>query len=227
MSIVGLIPARGGSKGISKKNLALCAGKALIYYTFEAAKNSKLLGEVYLSTDDPEIAQYGEESDIIVPYMRPKELSADNTPMIDVVKHFLNWLRNKNKNVHGILLLQPTSPLRKAHHIDEAISIYENKKPASLISVMEVPHNFSPESLMIEQDGQLTHLKKDKHYLRQKKKNYLARNGPAILIISPKAIDQGRQYASPSIGYKMDRWSSVDIDSKFDLRLAELILENG
>lgn len=224
MAIVGLIPARGGSKGIPRKNLADCAGKPLIGHTIEAALGSGALDALYLSTDDDEIAGYAAGEGVEVPWMRPPELAGDRTPMIEVVRHFLSWYRGEEGEPGGIMLLQPTSPLRTARHVREAAERYRRERPASLVSVTPVPHQFAPESLMVEKEGLLEHYREGGSYTRQEKGSYLARNGPAILIMSPGAVDRGEQYASPCLPYRMDERSSVDVDRPLDLEWASWLL---
>lgn len=226
MAVIGLIPARGGSKGIPRKNLAECAGRPLMHYTIRAARGAPGLGPLYASTDDEEIAEYARSEGVRVPWLRPEELSGDRVPMIEVVRHFLEWYREEEGEPEGILLLQPTSPLRTARHIAEALERYLAERPASLVSVTEVPHRFAPESLMREVDGRLEHRAEERSYTRQEKTTWLARNGPAVLIMSPGTVDRGEPYGAPCIGYRMGRWASVDVDDPEDLKLAEWLLSD-
>lgn len=223
-SIIALIPARGGSKGIPRKNMALCAGKPLIQYTFEAARQSSRLSGIFLSTDDQEIAEFGRRHGIEVPFLRPPALAGDQTPMIDVIRHFMSWLDKHNIPFDGVMLLQPTSPLRTALHIDESITLFEQEKPNSLVSVVKVPHNFTPTSLMHFQDGKLTPCTATQIYRRQDKPTYYARNGPAILIVTKAAMEAGTCYALPCVGYEMEMMSSVDVDDSQTILFLEMFL---
>ena len=112
--ILGVIPARGGSKDIPGKNLCLLRGRPLIEYTFDAAKGSRLLDRVILSTDDEAIAALGRAHGIEVPFVRPAHLAQDDTPMLDVLIHVLESLRSEAYEPDCLVLLQPTSPLRRA-----------------------------------------------------------------------------------------------------------------
>src|SRR5262245_16834240 len=124
MNVLGLITARGGSKGIPRKNLVPLLGRPLLAYTCEAALASTSLARVVLSTDDEEIASVGRAEGIEVPFMRPAELSRDDTPSIDVAVHAVQWLAtHAGWQADALVLLQPTSPLRTAHHIDEACAL--------------------------------------------------------------------------------------------------------
>jgi CMP-N,N'-diacetyllegionaminic acid synthase len=115
--IIGLIPARGGSKGIPGKNLRSLGGKPLLQWAFEAAKNSGVVERVLLSTDSEEIAALGRQLGIEVPFLRPAELAQDDTPMIAVLKHLIEHLRASGDVPDAIMLLQPTAPLRRAAHL--------------------------------------------------------------------------------------------------------------
>jgi CMP-N-acetylneuraminic acid synthetase len=127
VAVVGVVPARGGSKGIVKKNIRACAGRPLLAYTCDAALGSQVLDRVLLSTDDAEIAAVGRDCGLEVPFLRPASLATDTTPMVEVLTHVLDWL-NSDQEIDAIVLLQPTSPLREAHHIDEAVELLVSQK---------------------------------------------------------------------------------------------------
>lgn len=226
MSVIGLITARGGSKGIPRKNIAACAGKPLLQHTCEAALGSTSLDRVILSTDSEEIAAVGRACGIEVPFLRPAELSADNTPSMDVMRHALNWLRTEGSQPEAIVLLQPTSPLRTAIHIDESMELFRNRQADTVVSVIEVPHRFHPLSLMTQLDGELRPYLGDRASVtrRQDLPPVYARNGPAVLVVAPAQIDAGDFYRGRVIAYLMSADDSIDIDCEHDLRLAEYFL---
>jgi CMP-N,N'-diacetyllegionaminic acid synthase len=226
MSIVGLITARGGSKGIPRKNIAACAGKPLLQYTCEAALGSKGMDRVILSTDSEEIARVGVSCGIDVPFMRPAALSADNTPSMEVMRHALDWLRSGDPQPEAIVLLQPTSPLRTATHIDAAIELFRTSQADTVVSVVEAPHRFHPLSVMKQIDGELRPYFGDRATVtrRQDLPPVYARNGPAVLIVTPAQIDAGDFYRGRVVGYLMNAHDSIDIDCEDDLRLAEYFL---
>ena len=222
MRLVGVIAARGGSKGIQNKNIFPCAGKPLLAYTAIAAKQAVNLSRVILSTDDPAIAEIGRKFGIEVPFMRPGHLAGDDSLMIDVLKHTLKCLEDSGESIDGLVLLQPTSPLRKARHIDSAISVYEQHSPATVVSVMATPHQFTPNSLMVETDGVLRPWLSGEPVLkRQDKPEFWARNGPAVLVMHPSEIREGRIYGERVVGFRMDSRSSLDVDTMEDLARAE------
>ncbi len=144
MKIIGVIPARGGSKSIPLKNLKDFCGKPLIAWSIISAKNSKL-DRVIVSTDNPEIARMAKEYGAEVPFIRPSDLAQDTVGMEPVLKHAYEWLKNnENYDADAIMLLQSTSPLRQSFHIDEMIKTFIESGADSVISVNETPANHTP-----------------------------------------------------------------------------------
>ena len=222
MHLIGIIPARGGSKGIPKKNIIPCAGKPLLAYTAAAALAARGLSRVILSTDDRDIVRLGETLGLDIPYLRPPELADDDTPIVDVLQNIMDWMGEYNEPCDGVVLLQPTSPLRRAEHIDSAIALYESHIPTTVVSVTAVPHQFTPSSLMCQTDEGLRPWVKGEHVLRRQDKPTLwARNGPAVLITHPETIRSGTLYSDRVLGYEMDARSSLDVDSLEDLARVE------
>jgi CMP-N-acetylneuraminic acid synthetase len=229
MAIIGLIPARGGSKGIPRKNLALCGGKPLLAWTAEAALQSRVLDHVVLSTDDEEIAAAGRALGLDVPFLRPAEISGDGALMHGVVAHAQQALHAAGTKVDAIVLLQPTSPLRRARHIVEAVTLFRESGAETVVSIMRVPHRFVPSSLMREEGGHLVPFAGEDigPTQRQAKAVLFARNGPAVLVMRSDVIESGRLYGDPTIGYEMDEISSLDVDTSDDLRLVDLLMRNS
>lgn len=225
--ILGLIPARGGSKGIPQKNLASLYGRPLLAYTCEAALASRRLTRVVLNTDDPTIADAGRTMGVEVPYLRPSELGRDETPVIDVVLHALAWFKeSEGYRPEAVVLLQPTSPLRRVEHIDAAIDILLDTGADSVVSVVQVPHQFHPVSLMKMEDGRLLQLQSG--YLparRQDKPRLYARNGPAVLAVTTSVLlEQHSLYGEDCRPLAMGLAESVDVDGPADLLFAEFLL---
>jgi CMP-N-acetylneuraminic acid synthetase len=226
MEVLGIIPARGGSKAIPRKNLALLSGKPLLAYTAAAALASKTLTRSIVSTDDEEIAQVGRSLGLQVPFLRPREISNDQAPMIEVLSHALEWVRaSENYTPEVIVLLQPTSPLRKSEHVDESVQMLINHAADTVVSVIEVPHQFTPGSLMTVLNGKLVSAIPAESVLRRQDKPTLyARNGPAVLVVRSETIQSGRLYGDTTLPYVMSPSDSIDIDSPQDLLLAEFLL---
>jgi CMP-N,N'-diacetyllegionaminic acid synthase len=226
MSFIGVIPARSGSKRVPRKNIAVCAGRPLLAYTCEAALTCDRLARVILSTDDVEIAELGQKLGVECPFMRPEGLATDATPMWPVLNHALSWCRTGQIPVTALVLLQPTSPLRTGRHISEAIALFEKTNAESVVSVAEVPHAFHPWKILSWDGRLLSPYAADAPQPRLRKLPPMyGRNGPAILITSPKVVDRGELYGNPNVAYVMAREDSVDIDSDFDFAMAEWLLE--
>jgi CMP-N,N'-diacetyllegionaminic acid synthase len=156
-TVLGIVPARGGSKGIPRKNIRKIAGKPLLEYTARAALSAVRLTDVLLSTEDPEIAQIGESLGLEVPFLRPREISLDSTPMIDVVLHAIAWSHAHGHDYDAVCLLQPTSPLRSSITIDRCISLLWERDVDSVISVRPVPTEYNPHWVYFETpDGLLS-----------------------------------------------------------------------
>lgn len=231
MNILGLITARGGSKSIPHKNITPLGGRPLLAYTADAARASRHLARIVLSTDDEQIAAVGRECGIEVPFMRPAELAGDTTPSIAVAQHAVKWLADEQGWQTDILmLLQPTSPLRQTRHIDEALDALIAADADTVVSVIEVPHNFSPYNQMqIGANGHLTDfwtqpLPFDR-YRRQNLPKLYARNGPVVLACRVGVLfERNSFYGEHIVPYVMDEISSVDIDTPFDLKLAEWLM---
>jgi CMP-N-acetylneuraminic acid synthetase len=229
--VLGLIPARGGSKSIPHKNIAPLLGRPLLVYTCEAALASARLTRVVLSTDDEEIAEVGRRCGVEVPFVRPGELAGDEASSLSVAKHAVRWMaENQGFSPDVLMLLQPTSPLRRAAHIDGALLQMENTKVDTVVSVVEVPHRFSPFSIMeLKQDllsdfWQAT-LPFDR-YRRQEVPRFYARNGPAILATRVSVVLDSDSFYGDRVGpYLMEPADSIDIDSAFDLELAACMLQ--
>lgn len=227
MNILGVIPARGGSKSIPRKNVALIAGRPLLAYTCEAALHSKRLTRTILSTEDKEIAAVGRACGVDVPFLRPPILAQDETTMIDVLQHALTYLTEvEGYQVDLVVLLQPTSPLRRTEHIDSAVDLLIDTGAETVVSVVQVPHQFNPSSLLqIDKNGMLIpYLDQPMVLRRQDKPQFYARNGPAVLVVRREVLERSELYGSSVRPYEMSPGDSLDIDDIDDLQLAEFWL---
>ena len=229
-AVLGLIPARGGSSGIPRKNIAQLAGRPLLAYTCEAALGSRCLTRVVLSTDDEEIAEVGRQCGVAVPFRRPSELARSETPTLPVVLHAVRWLSEHDGWTPDVLvLLQPTSPLRRAVHIDEALRQMADTGADSVVSVVAVPHRFSPYGVQRVEGGWLRDFWEGPvpfdRFRRQSLPVLYAGNGPAILATRVRVLLECESlYGERVLPYMMSEEDSVDIDTSFDLRLAEWLL---
>ncbi len=223
MRYLGIIPARGGSKSIRNKNLVLCGGKQLILYTIEAAKKSSYLAKTIISTDSPEIQKVGKVNGIDVPFLRPSNLAEDHTPIIQVLQHTIRTIAKTDPPFDAIVLLQPTSPLRQAKHIDDAIELFEQSEVDNVVSIIDVPHQFNPYSVYSMENNFLKPFIDNVPLVtrRQDKPKFYARNGPAVLITKTNIIADGKLYGETILGYKMNAEDSIDVDEMEDLHKAE------
>ena len=229
--IIAIIPARGGSKGLSGKNIIPLGGKPLIAWSIEAAKKSKLVERVIVTTDDEKIAAVAKEYGAEVPFIRPKELAQDDTPPDPVLKHVLKFLEEKESVRPEIIVwLEPPCPFRTGEEIDEAIQMLKNDPEAdSLRSVIEPFQNpFKSWTLkekylkpLIEKRGQALHTGP-----RQKTAKVYWQNGSLFLLKYDTIMKKGNFFGDKIIPYIMSSDRFVDIDKKEDLDLAEFYLKN-
>lgn len=231
MNILGLIPARGGSKGIPQKNIVPLAGKPLIAHTIQAAKASRYLSRVIVSTDDQAIATVAQEWGAEVPFLRPATLANDTAPAIGVMQHAIHQLAEDGWQANLIVYLQPTSPLRTTQNIDDCIQRHQQHHAQTVVSVVAVPHHYNPISLFkVAQNGQAQDfIETEQRVLRRQDKPKLyARNGPAVLVLTAKRIMEDKiLYGEQTYLYEMKHQESVDIDSPFDLAYAEWLFASG
>jgi CMP-N-acetylneuraminic acid synthetase len=153
--VLGLVPAREGSKGVPGKNIRPLGGRPLLAYTADAARSSGVIERLVLSTDSEAIAAVGRAAGIDVPFLRPRELAADDTPMIAVVEHALQALAADGCVPEIVVLLQPTSPLRRAEHVRTAVELLRESGADSVVSVAALPRHVSPDYVMRIEDGRL------------------------------------------------------------------------
>lgn len=225
--ILAIIPARSGSKGIPKKNIKKLNGKNMIIYTIEAALQSKYKMRIIVTTDDEETAQISKNHGAETPFIRPEELARDETATLPVLQHTINYLKNKEAYYpETIALLQPTSPLRQAKHIDEAFDLFFKNKVDSIVSLCEAEY---PPYWMkrIDNDGRvLPFLKYKQQYTRRQDLPKIYRLNGAIYITKVDIIMKSNKLLGNNTkAYIMKKEDSIDIDTYLDFKLAQLILK--
>jgi|SRR3989344_1618546 len=218
MKFFALIPARGGSKSIPRKNLALIGDKPLIFYILETAKNSNI-DRVFVSTEDSEIKEVASNLGVEV-IDRPKELSTNKTPTLPVLQHFLKDLRLKGVDLDYLVLLYPTSPLLTVETLNKAVDAIKNTKKKSLLSIVEDTRNFK----IWEKRGN-KFVPKFKRVNRQYVPKVYRENG-TVYIAHKDLIEQGKLVDKDPIFLLMREEESIDIDTPFQLRLVKLLLKD-
>jgi N-acylneuraminate cytidylyltransferase/CMP-N,N'-diacetyllegionaminic acid synthase len=226
--IMAVITARGNSKSVPRKNIAAVGGKPLIAWTIEAAHGAPSLKRVIVSTDDNEIAEVAKEWGAEVPFLRPPELARDDSSHVPVVIHALQWMKSRGgRHPDCVLLLQPTLPLRSRDDIENAVQLLLEKEADSVVSVCEAScHPYL--TRQITPEGKLfDFIETPKGYLaRQKLPKVYALNGAIYLVRRDVLINQQKMYTDYTYAYVMPLERSLDIDTPWDLYLADLILRD-
>ncbi|MGL4731447.1 MAG: cytidylyltransferase domain-containing protein [Clostridium sp.] len=223
--ILAIIPARGGSKGVHKKNIKDLCGKPLIGYTIEAAQKSNYIDRIIVSTDDNEILEAVKKFNLEVPFIRPKELAKDDTSSMDVIMHTISWCENNFEYYDYICLLQCTSPFRDSKQIDEAVEMLINQKSDSIVSICE--SDVSPYWMKNLENGKIVDFVKDKNkYIRRQDLPKVYKlNGAIYICEMEKLKDNKSWYTKNTLGYVMNSITSLDIDTFLDFKLAEVIIK--
>ncbi len=222
--ILALIPARGGSKGIKNKNIVLLNGNPLISYSIKAALKSKYIDETVVTTDSEKIAKISKKYGASVPFMRPIELASDKSKTIDAVLHALKMLAKLGNHFDGLILLQPTQPLRTANDIDGAIELFFEKNLQGVASVSIVEDHPLLMRTIDENRNLHSLLEENSTCRRQEMKNYYKVNG-CIYINQIDEISKDTSFNDNPIGFVMETSHSVDIDEIKDLYIAEVYLK--
>jgi CMP-N,N'-diacetyllegionaminic acid synthase len=227
-TFLGIIPARGGSKGIPDKNIRIICGKPLIAYTIDVAKKSKLLSDVIVSTDSDRIAKEAFRNGIDVPALRPAELATDTATTLEVVKYEVEKYESLHKIIIDcIVILQPTCPLRTESDIDCSIDLFnKNPQAQSLISCCEA-NNVHPKVMYKKgTNGLIPYL--GHNYIGERRQNFdniFIRNGAIYICTKSLAFEKNILVNYETLGYVMPKERSVNIDDMVDLELAEFYLK--
>jgi CMP-N,N'-diacetyllegionaminic acid synthase len=223
MKILGIIPARGGSKGIPMKNIKLFYEKPLLAYTFFAAKQSKLLSKVILSSENDAIIKVANAIGLEVPFVRPDYLSNDDTSSIDVVQHAIHFFEEKGLNFDAICLLQATSPFRAKGFIDKAIKLFIKTNSDALISVQKVPNEYNPHWVFEENESGLLSISTgEKKIIKRRQELPKAYFRDGSLYISKVEIIKKGSFFGERLSYiESDKELYANIDTIDDWKMAE------
>jgi CMP-N,N'-diacetyllegionaminic acid synthase len=221
MKTLFLVPARGGSKGIPGKNIKLFSGKPLISYSIELARQFTSDDNICLSTDDDEIAAVAESMGLIVPFHRPSELSTDTASTNDVILHAVSYYKSIGRSFDTIVLLQPTSPFRKAFHLNEALALYS----ADVDLVMSVKLTEANPYFVLFEENEEGFLEKSKtgNFKRRQDCPQVWQANGAIYIYNVKSLKENKPLKRRILKYVMESTYSVDLDSELDWQFAEFL----
>jgi CMP-N,N'-diacetyllegionaminic acid synthase len=226
MKVLAVIPARGGSKGVPQKNIRLLAGKPLIGYTIDAARDSQELSRWIVSTDDEAIARVSRECGAEVPFMRPELLATDSAKAIPVIQHALQEMEERdNTQYDAVMMLQPTTPFRTAEDIDQAIRILRDTGADSVISVVDV-EGHHPARMKFLKDGRLIdppYCEAYENQPRQELEPMYLRNG-AIYLTRREVLMNNSFKGTDCRALIMENDRSVNIDTMLDFDLAGFFL---
>lgn len=226
-NILAIIPARGGSKGLPDKNIKLLCGKPLIGWTISQAKASKYIDEIFVTTDCLKIADVAEQFGITVPFLRPKELATDSASSMDVVDHVLSYFKEEGKLFDYIVLLEPTSPLRKKNDLDAAIKLaVDNETSDGVVSLGEVHMEHPMIVKKINEKGKITSYIDEVKKITQRQqadKAYFPYG--VIYMIKSEVFKREKAFYTNNITpYFIERWQNYEVDDIYDFIAIESIL---
>ena len=222
-TVLGIIPARGGSKGIPGKNVRPLAGRSLLAYTAAAARASGVIDRLVLTTDSAEIASLGRQLGIEVPFIRPATLAGDDTPMLPVIEHALAQLEESGWSPDVVVLLQPTSPLRRPEHIVAALQLRRRSGADAVASVVALPAHHSPDYVMRIEDGRLVPFLPAGFSVtrRQDARPAYARDGTVYAVSRAALAATGSLYGSHCAALIIPASESITLDGPDDWDAAE------
>ncbi len=229
MSVLGVITARSGSKGIRDKNIRELNGKPLIAYTIESALQSHYIDEVMVSTDSDVYADIAKKFGAVVPFLRSNRNSEDMSKSVDVLLEVLDEYEKREKYFDNIVMLQPTSPLRTYKNLNEAFDLFYEKNADSVVSVCECEHNPLLSGILPDDCRMFDFIKSENNLRRQELQKFYRLNG-AIYISKVTTLKKlGSFYGKNSYAYIMKQSESIDIDTELDFEYADFLLkrQNG
>jgi CMP-N,N'-diacetyllegionaminic acid synthase len=227
-SVLGLLLARGGSKGLPGKNIRMLRGKPLVAWSVEAALASKYVDAVVISTDSNEIAdvavKYGSEA----PFRRPASLASDTATSMDAILHALNWLSEHGRTFEYVALLEPTSPLREPTDIDQALETLSASTAQSIVSVCQAASIHPAFMYRLQPNGALApYLSSDSKHLRRQDIEPLYFLDGTIYIAKTSTLPTLRTfYHEQTLGFEVPKWKSPEIDDEIDFLHVEAIMKH-
>lgn len=227
MKILALIPARGGSKGVPRKNIKLLGNKPLLQYTSDIALASNKIAKVVLSSDDDEIIEVGRRLGIETPFKRPNNLAQDKSPTLPVILHAIDFYEKQGVFFDAVCLLQVTSPFRTVDFLNKAIETFIQQKTDSLVSVLEVPHEYNPHwTFEVSENNTLKLATGEEEIIsrRQELPKAYHRDG-SIYITKTSVLKEEKSLYGKSIAYVVSNQDDyVNIDTMSDWEKAEELI---
>lgn len=225
-NVTALIPARGGSKRLPRKNVKLLHGKPLIAWSIEVAKVSKYIDRVVVSTDDEEIKRISEQHGAEVPFLRPEHLANDHASSFDVIKHTIDYLKLDQSN-ELIVLLQPTSPLRLVSEIDRALEFFVHKNAKGVVSISETEHSPMWSNTLPENSCMYDFIRPEVQGKRsQDLPKFFRLNGSIYIYETLSLLEQSKIFFNENVyGFETSLETAVDIDTELDFLVAETIIK--
>lgn len=214
-----MIPARGGSKSVTRKNIRIMNGKPLLAFTAETALRARSLDRVVLSTEDEEIAEVGRSCGLDVPFTRPLELAQDSTPTLPVIRHALLALQEEGESYDAVCLLQPTNPLRREQDIDGCVGLLNGSQATCVVSVLQVPHEYNPKWVFWRDEaGKMAISTGDAEPVtrRQDLPHAFYRDGSVYVTRTDTILIENSIYGHYLLGYEMEPEFSANIDTLED-----------
>lgn len=227
MKVLTIIPARGGSKGIPRKNIKELNGKPLIYYTIDCARNVCNDEDICVSTDDAEIISVVEKYGLKVPFVRPAELASDTAGTYEVLLHALDFYEKQGKHYDVVLLLQNTSPFRNAEHVRGALALYEPNIDM-VVSVKESATNPYYNCFVEDENRYLHKLLDNTMFTRRQDAPTTYEYNGAVYVMNARRLKETHFGEFDKIvKYVMDEYHSLDLDTMFDWKIAEFIIKEN
>ena len=226
--MLGVIPARGGSKGIPRKNIKLLAGKPLLQYPAEAALSAKRLARIILSTEDAEIAEVGRRCGLDVPFMRPKNLAQDDTPTLPVLQDAVRRLEKAGDSFDAVMVLQPTNPLRRPEDIDGSMELLQRTGADSVISFVEVGDRHPARMKLIDDEGRVTDPPFAEQFEGQRRQDLpklFLREGSIYLTRRNVLMNQNSIKGHDCRAWMVPEERACNIDTPLDWFIAEQLLQ--
>jgi CMP-N,N'-diacetyllegionaminic acid synthase len=228
-NILAIIPARGGSKGLKNKNIRKLNKKPLIYWISSEAKKSKYINKIIVSTDSKKIRNVCNSLKIDTPFLRPRSISKDTSTSIELIIHAINFFKKKKEKFDYVVLLEPTSPLTTCKDIDLAIeTLFKKKNIAdSIVGISENVNRHPSFNIKVNHKGIIQPLEKKFSIVRrQRLKKLFFFDGSLYISTVEKLLESRSFYHNRTLGYKTDKWKSIEIDDIVDFLIAETLLKN-